>query len=111
LWYTRAPEFQQHSPDFNKLQHNVNGLKELGSKAVSITSAEAQNQVRDQEVGGSKPLAPTNLVNRFQQGANVGLLTPVGFLITKLSTASCGAPEERLAVRGENRKTFPPEVV
>jgi hypothetical protein len=56
--------------DFNKLQHNGLVFNNLESVAFSVTSAKSIYQVRDQEAGGSNPLAPTIL---FSTAYTLGL--------------------------------------
>jgi hypothetical protein len=58
----------QRSTQCNQLQHRTTQLldsEELGSAVVSATSTERSIQVRDQEAGGSNPLAPTDLFNHL----------------------------------------------
>jgi hypothetical protein len=58
LWYRE----HQGSTDFNRFQQASTGLlyfEQLGSAAFSVAWRKMRYQVRDQEAGGSNPLAPT----------------------------------------------------
>jgi hypothetical protein len=59
---TKAPPI---AIDFNNPQKKLLYYEEPESAAFSETLVICSVQVRDQEAGGSNPLAPTNPFNRF----------------------------------------------